>query len=170
MNTTRHIGRGAPRSPAAALLALLALLLAATAAAAPSVPPKSIATASNLGFGRFAAAGGGAINVSPAGVRARTGSVVLLPSSVAAAAFTISGNGQGNDNKVYVLTLPANGSVTLAAGANRMAVNSFTSNLGAGAPLPTGTQSVTVGATLQVSPNQPPGAYSGNFNVTLEYQ
>lgn len=134
------------------------------------MPSKSIATASNLGFGRFVAAGGGAISVSPAGARSRTGSVVLLASSAAAAAFTISGNGQGNDNKVYVLTLPANGSVTLAAGVNKMAVNSFTSNIGAGAPLPTGTERVTVGAVLQVSPNQPPGAYSGNFNVTLEYQ
>lgn len=169
LNTTRHIGRGAfSRAPAAALLALLALLLAGTAAAAPSVPSKHISTTGNLGFGRFVAAGGGAVSVSPTGVRGRSGSVVLLNSSASAASFSIIS--PHNDNKVYVLTLPANGSVSLSSGVNQMVLSSFVSSAPAGAPLPTATERITVGATLQVSPNQPPGAYSGTFNVTLEYQ
>ena len=150
--------------------ALLALLLACSAAAAQSVPAKNIATTSNLGFGRFIATSGGAVTVTPTGARTRTGAVLLLPSPAGPATFLISKNGNGNDNKVYVLTLPPNGSVSLTSGANQMPVNNFTSNVPTGAPLPSNTQQANVGATLQVGPNQAPGTYSGSFQVTLEYQ
>lgn len=133
------------------------------------MPAKNIVNTSGLSFGRFVAASGGAITVAPSGVRSRTGAVVLLNSPTSAATFGISQNGQGNDNKIYVLTLPPNGSVTLVSGANQMAVNNFISNP-TGMPLPSGAQRVTVGATLQVGPNQAPGTYAGTFRVTLEYQ
>lgn len=147
-----------------------ALLLPAMAAAAPPVPAKNINNTGSLGFGRFVAAGGGTVNVALNGARTRSGGVVLLASSATAASFTVGDNNNGNDNKVYVLTLPPNGSVTMASGANRMAVNNFSSSFTAGSPLPNGMQTVTVGAVLQVAPNQAPGAYSGSFNVTLEFQ
>ena len=150
--------------------ALSALLLACSAAAAQAVPSKSIVNTSGLGFGRFVAASGGAVTVTPTGARTRTGAVLLLPSPADAATFGIVENGNGNDKKVYVLTLPPNGSVSLVSGANQMPVNNFTSNVPNGAPMPSNTQSVTVGATLQVGPNQAPGTYSGSFQVTLEYQ
>lgn len=123
-----------------------------------------------MAFGRFAAVGGGSVTIGIDGARTRVGTVVLLPSAAAAAAFSVGSNNNGNDNKVYVLTLPANGSVSLASGPNRMPVNYFSSSFRPGSPLPSGVQTITVGATLQVASQQAPGSYSGNFNVTLEYQ
>lgn len=167
MNTTEHTGGRAALLRIAALTALLAPL---TTAAAGPVPAKHINTTGNMAFGRFVAAGGGSVSVAINGLRTRGGSVVLLASSAAPATFSVGSNNNGNDNKVYVLTLPANGSVYLASGAHRMPVDQFVSSFTAGSPLPSGVQTVMVGATLQVSASQAPGAYSGNFNVTLEYQ
>ena len=140
------------------------------AAGAPAVPDKNISTTSDLTFGRFAASGGGAVSVALSGTRTRTGAVVLLASSAGPARFAITSQNPGNDNKIYVLTLPPNGSVSLVSGPNSMALTNFVSNFPSGSPLPPGNQTVRVGATLQVAPNQPPGTYTGSFNVTLEYQ
>ena len=166
LNTTRH-ARG--RAWLARTAAASALLLPLLAAGAPAVPDKNISTTSDLAFGRFVAAGGGAVTVAPSGSRSRTGSVVLLASSATPARFAITSQNAGNDNKIYVITLPPNGSVSLVSGANSMALNNFVSNFAAGSPLPSGNQTVRVGATLQVAPSQPPATYSGSFNVTLEY-
>lgn len=147
----------------AALHALLSGLLAA----GPAMAAKNITPTGNMTFGRFAAGSGGSISVSSAGARARTGGVVLLSSpSASAASFAIAGT---SDNRVYILSMPPDGSVTMTSGGNRMAVNQFVSSVAAG-PLPSGNQTVTVGATLQVAPNQRPGNYSGTFHVTLEFQ
>ncbi len=143
-------------------------LLPGCLAAAPSPPPKSIANTAALGFGRFAAAGGGAVRVDHNGARTRSGAVVLLFSSVSPARFTISGI--GNDHRTYILSLPPNGSVALSSGPNSMALTNFASNGPPSGLLPAGAQEVSVGATLQVAPNQAPGNYAGAFQVTLEYQ
>lgn len=146
------------------------LLLPAVLAAGPLLAAKSIVTTGNLSFGRFAAAGGGSISIGVNGTRTRSGGVILLSSPASAARFALTENGQGHDNRIAILTLPPNGSVTLVSGADSMAVNDFVSNhAGNGLPGPA-TETVSVGATLQVAPNQRPGNYSGSFQVTLEYQ
>lgn len=139
-------------------------------AAAPTVPPKHITTTASLSFGRFAAGSGGTITVNIDGARTRSGGVVLLTSSPGAARYTIGANNPGNENRAYILTLPANGTVSMTSGANRMAVNNFVASGPGGGTLPSGTQTLSVGATLQVAPNQPRGNYTGLFPVTLEYQ
>lgn len=126
---------------------------------------RSINTTGNLAFGRFVA-GGGTVSVAITGARTRTGTVILLPSSATAATFRIT----GNDNKATILTLPANGAVSLASGPNQMPLTAFVSNLPAGGVIPSGPQNVSVGATLQVAPNQPRGTYSGAFAAIIEYQ
>jgi len=127
---------------------------------------RSISTTSNLGFGRFAAAGGGAITVGITGARKRSGTIILLASPSTAAAFRIT----GNDNKTTILTLPANGTASLSAGASQMPLINFVSSLPGGGVIPSGQQNVTVGATLQVAPNQAPGTYAGAFQAIIEYQ
>lgn len=127
---------------------------------------RSISTSANLAFGRFVAAGGGAVTVGISGVRVRSGSLILLPSASAAAAFRIT----GNDNKSTILTLPPDGAVSLVSGAHQMALTGFSSSLPGGAVIGQGQQNVTVGATLQVAPNQAPGNYAGAFQVIIEYQ
>lgn len=159
MNTTSALRAAA----ASALLALPALL-----AAAPSPPPKSIVNTASMGFGRFAPNTGGSIKVDASGLRTHAGGVILLASSPAAARYAITG--VGNDNRVYILSLPPDGSVALRSGANAMALTKFTSSAPTGGLLPAGAQDISVGATLQVAPGQAPGNYTGVFQVTLEYQ
>ena len=134
------------------------------------MPPRHITNNASLTYGRFVPAGGGTITVSPAGVRTRTGGVVLLMSTAGAARFTIGEKNPGNEHRAYIVTLPPNGTVALVSGANRMPVNHFVSSGPAGGTLPARTHTLSVGATLQVAPNQPRGVYSGTFPVTLEYQ
>ncbi len=140
------------------------VLLTASAAGAADI---TIANNQPLAFGRFAAGTGGSITINPAGARTSSGGVALISSGTGSAArFTVSG-----DLRTYLIHLPANGTVSLSgpSGAT-MALNNFTSNpSGIGTLTGSGSQSVTVGATLSVSANQTPGAYTGSFSVTVDY-
>jgi hypothetical protein len=135
-------------------------------AAGAAIAARNISTSANMAFGRFVAASGGSVTVAANGARSRSGGVILLASSAAAAGFTIS----GNDSRITVLTLPANGAVSLVAGASQMPMTNFTSSLPAGGVLASGVKSVTVGATVQVAPNQAAGNYAAAFQVTIDYQ
>ena len=123
-------------------------------------------------FGSFVAASGGTVSVSALGVRTNTGGVILVTSAFSAASFTVT-RVQGNPNMTYTITLPANGTVTITCtspgtcGANSMAVNNFVSNPTPTGQLTSGTQILTVGATLTVGANQATGTYSGTYNVTV---
>lgn len=124
-----------------------------------------------LDFGRFVAGTGGTITVSPAGVRSRTGGVVLLNSlATGQAAFTVSRASNGGGNKAVVISLPANGSIRLISGANSMALNNFVSSPTAILSVPAGGIILSVGATLSVAPNQPAGTYTGSFPLTVNFQ
>jgi hypothetical protein len=146
------------------LVALVCALMAASVCWAAVI---AISNTQGLAFGKFVAGSGGTVTVSPGGVRSASGGVVLVPSDVGTAAqFAVSGDA----NLTYAISLPADGTVSLASGTNNMAVNAFTSSpsltgtLGAG-----GTQTLSVGATLSVGSNQATGSYSGAFDVTVNY-
>ena len=148
--------------------AVLALLAFSTSAA---LAQPSLINARGLDFGRFVCGDGGTVIVSPAGLRSRTGAVVLLASpSAGQAIFNANrANGTGTDTAVSI-SLPANGSVWLTgSGGGTMAVNNFVST-----PASTGSvqtaMTLSVGATLAVAPNQAPGTYSGTFSVIVDYQ
>lgn len=124
-----------------------------------------------LDFGRFVAGTGGTITVSPAGVRSRTGGVVLLNSpSTGQAGFTVGRSSNGGSNKAVVISVPANGSIYLSSGANSMAINNFVNNPTNILSVPTGGTTLSIGATLTVAPNQPAGTYSGSFPMTVNFQ
>jgi hypothetical protein len=146
------------------------LALACVAAVAINAFAAASITVSNpqaLAFGKFAAGSGGTVTIGPSGARSHGGSVVLLPSAGGSAAqFGVS----GEPSTSYAITLPANGTVHLASGANSMAVNSFSSSPNAVGQLSLGgSQTLSIGATLNVAGNQPPGNYSGSFNVSIDY-
>lgn len=140
-----------------------ALPAALAALAAQAALAQSATTTSALAFGRFAPGSGGTVVIRANGSRTATGGVTLLPSTASAAGFMVDGTQQ------VIVTLPANGSLALTNGTASMAVTNFTSSRPNGTLNP-GKQPLSVGATLQVAPNQRGGAYSGELHVILEYQ
>lgn len=124
------------------------------------IEPITIATTADLNFGDIVAdAVGGTVVVDTAGV-ATSGSLTLLGNE-SAAAFTVTGTA----GRSFVVTFPlASFNITGPALAT-MQVNTLTFNCGTctiGEPL-------TVGGTLVVGASQTPGAYLGNFDVTVSY-
>jgi hypothetical protein len=147
-------------------LLLPLLLLALPAQAADKVA--SLTVASNLALGRFVAASGGTVVVTPAGMRSTTAGVIALPGgTISAAAFNLVETGNGKALKWTTITLPA--SATLGSGTASMTLSAFTS-APAGTFIGSNLTQLTVGATLNVSPNQPAGTYTGTFSVTVNYE
>ena len=114
----------------------------------------------------------GTVVLAPAGTRTTNAGASILaaqPGTVTAAAFTVSGTA----GLTYTITLPA--SVAINNGVPSMTVNTFISNPVAGAGTGTigggGTQTLTVGATLNVAANQAAGVYTSlvPFTVTVNY-
>jgi Domain of unknown function (DUF4402) len=143
---------------------------ATATATATIVTPISIIEAVNMNFGNVAVqtGTGGTVVMTPAGVRSATGGVTLpvVTGVVAAASFTVNGQGAFT----YAITLPA-AATTLTSGANTMTATTFTSNPTPTGTLTAGTQTLNVGATLNVAAAQPAGVYvSGTpFTVTVNY-
>jgi hypothetical protein len=139
-------------------------------ASATIITPISISKTADMNFGNIAvsASAGGTVILAPAGTRTTTGNVTLpaTTGSPAAAAFTVTGQG----NYTYSITLPS--SATLSDGqSHTMSVGSFTSTPSSTGTLSSGTQNITVGATLTVAAGQATGTYttSSPFTVTVNY-
>jgi len=143
-------------------------LTASATASAVIIAPLSIAKDVDLHFGTaWRGAALGTVVLTPAGVRSATGGVTLsgLAPAATVASFTIS----GEPTRAITITLPS-ADVTITDGTNNMIVNTFVSNPAGGAYTLTGPTTVlTVGATLNVAANQPSGAYTGSFNVSVNY-
>jgi hypothetical protein len=122
-----------------------------------------------LAFGSFVAGGGGSVTVTTSGARSAGGGVVLIPSSEGAAAtFAVTGDADAT----YTIQLPSDGSVELTGPGSAMVIDGFTSTpSGVNGQLnAAGSQSLSVGGTLNVSGSQTPGEYTGSFTVITEYQ
>jgi len=134
------------------------------------VTPIAITNSGDMNFGNGAvSATGGTVVLDPASTRTVTGGVTLpaVPGTVTAAHFDITGTA----DYTYSITLPST-ATTVTSGANTMTVDAFTSNPGSTGTLnAAGTQTVDVGATLNVSALQAAGIYiSGTpFDVTVNY-
>ena len=143
---------------------------ATATATATIVTPISIANAGDMNFGNVAvSATAGTVILAPGGTRTITGGVTLpaTPGTVSAALFTVS----GTPAYTYAITLPST-ATTVTSGGNTMTVTAFTSNPDATGTLDgTGSQTLQVGATLNVGISQPSGTYvSGTpFTVTVNY-
>ncbi|HTL06956.1 MAG TPA: DUF4402 domain-containing protein [Chitinophagaceae bacterium] len=143
---------------------------ATATATATIVTPISITKNVDMNFGNVAVqtGTGGTVVLTPAGARSITGGVTLpvVNGTVTAASFTVDGQG----TYTYAITLPST-DLTISSGSNSMIVNTFTSTPSATGALTAGTQTLNVGATLNVSAAQAAGVYvSGTpFNVTVNY-
>ena len=150
----------------------IVLLLLVWASASPAISwaaPIAITSTQSLTYGSFVvnAAGGVTVGVNPLMRTANGGVTLISSSSWSAASFSVT----GDMNTTYAITLPANGVVSLTSGANSMALNDFTSNPAAtsGQLYASGSQTLTVGATLSVIGSQATGDYTGSFTVTVDY-
>lgn len=103
--------------------------------------------------------------VSTAGVRTAGTNANILgdDTNVSAASFTVTGE-PGNSFSISAIA-----DTTIDSGANSMDVTNITPSLTGSGALTGGTYIFTVGATLHVAANQPAGAYTGNFDVTVNY-
>ena len=144
----------------------------ATATASSTiVTPIGITKTVDMNFGNVAinSTTAGTVVLAPAGTRTSTGGVTLpaTAGTVAAAEFSVT----GANNYTFSITLPST-SHEIKSDLNTMSVTDFTST-----PTPTGiisaTGSVTVkvGATLNVSAGQAAGTYTSvtPFEVTVNY-
>jgi hypothetical protein len=151
---------------------LFAQASATGSASATIVTPIAIAKAVDMNFGNVAISTSlsGVVVLAPAGTRSAGGAGgVTLPSTagtVAAATFTVSGQA----SYTYAITLPA--AAILSSGSNTMTVSGFASAPATiGTLSGTGTQSLKVGATLNVSAAQASGTYTNAsaVPVTVNY-
>jgi hypothetical protein len=139
----------------------------ATASAnATIITPIAIAVVNNMNFGNVAVAAGsgGTVVLLPAGTRTSTGGVTLpaTTGTVTAASFTVT----GASGFTYAITLPSS-CVINDGGSNNMTVNTFTSNPSGTATLVSGTSTLTVGATLNVTAAQAAGIYTNASGVPI---
>ncbi len=134
-----------------------------------------LAGGTTLNFGKISIlpTSGGSCIISTQNVRTVTGGVSEIGGS---ATSTASFGIVGKLGATYVITVPV-GSINLTreGGAEIMTVSNFlASPMSAGADQLTGTliggtDSFTVGGTLNVNAAQPEGVYTGTFNVTVAY-
>lgn len=142
---------------------------ATATAAATIVTPISISNTADMNFGNVATDGSvGTVVLTPQSTRTSTGGVTLptTAGTVTAAAFTVTGSG----SYTYSITLP--NSVTITSGGDTMIVDTFTSTPSAAdGQLSSGTQDITVGATLNLVASQGAGTYlsATPFAVTVNY-
>lgn len=139
-----------------------------TTATATIIGPLVLTKVTDMDFGTIATTGtAGTVVLGTDGNRTPSGPALVAAAAGHAASFTIS----GQQSATYVITLPADGTVTLTNGANSMAVNTFTHDAGANPTLDgDGTGTFSVGATLSVADNQAAGVYNSvDFPVTINY-
>ncbi len=147
-----------------------AQVTASATASATIVTPIAITNDVDMNFGNLAVnASVGTVVLTPAGVRSATGGVSFLaatPGTITAASFTVTGLAAAT----YSITLPA-AALTINSGANSMTVDTWTSSPTPTGTLTGGTETLTVGATLNVGASQAAGTYiSGTpFDVTVNY-
>lgn len=137
-------------------------------ASATIVTPISISKNTDMNFGNIATNGTvGTVVLSPASARTFTGGVTLpaATGTVTAASFTVEGSG----SYTYAITLPS--SVIITSGSDQMTVNNFTSTPATTGTLSSGSQTITIGATLNLIASQAEGAYTSAtpFAVTVNY-
>ena len=142
-------------------------------ATATIIAPIGITAGADLAFGNIIK-GAGDVTVDVNGTR--TISASMKPGNqngtITAGVFNVSGEAA----YTYTITLPANDVVTITDGSDPMDVNDFNcftatdNDAGVSGTLNgSGTDVITVGATLTVAADQATGAYTGTFNVTVAY-
>ena len=144
---------------------------ATATATATIITPIAITNALDMNFGNLTvqAEASGTVVIAPAGTRTRTAGV-NLPSTTdtfTAASFII----EGASEYAYIITIPSTGYIlTNATTLETMTVSAFTSSPSSTGILD-GSETLNIGATLNVAAEQAPGVYTNatGFDVTVNY-
>lgn len=119
-----------------------------------------------LSFGAFipSSGGPGTVTVTPTagGARQASGGVWLLGLDAGSPAQLVLDNATG---RAFSVQLPADGELVLSNGSQTMRARAFAATPSSGAA--GASQTLLVGATLEVGPRQAAGQYQGSFRVTI---
>jgi hypothetical protein len=131
--------------------------------------PLSITAVENLEFGSIAAGNDlSEIKISTSGARTLESGTAALYTSNAGRQGTFDVGGE--NDATYAITLPANGTITLTGPGTALVVKDFESDPdGTGTLNASGEQTINVGATIEVPAGQSAGNYSGQYQVTVDY-
>jgi len=118
---------------------------------------------------------GGTVVVSTAGVRSATAGVTLssMAPLFSLAQYTVT----GEPAYTYAITLPTDITITHTNGTNTMLIDELLAKSASGTEAwaatgtldGSGSETFTIGATLNVSAGQLAGVYAGTFDVTVAY-
>ena len=131
------------------------------------IQPIGITNTANMNFANVDARSGGSVILGPDNTRISQGGVELTDgNTVSAATFEVTGQA----GYTYSITLP-NSDHVLTNGTDDIIIRDFTSSLKAEGSLADGSQTLRVGASLDINSNQTPGNYAspGGFNITVNY-
>ncbi|WP_276133160.1 DUF4402 domain-containing protein [Polluticoccus soli] len=140
-------------------------------AKATVVVPIAISNINDLNFGNIAvsASAGGTVVLDPTNNTRTSSNGVSLPANqgtVQAAMFEVTGA------PLFTYTISVPSQLLVYNGSNNMTVNNFISTPIAGSLDNSGKQTLKIGATLTVNPNQADGNYQSSgqgFTVTVQY-
>lgn len=123
-----------------------------------------------MNFGTIATSSGGTVVLFPSGSRTASSGLILptFTGTVSAAQFTVT----GEPGYTYAITLPADFTLyESGVGPAFMLINAFSSTPSVSGNISGGTETVLVGATLNVSGSQTAGSYinTNGFLVTVNY-
>lgn len=131
------------------------------------ITPLTLSESSTLEFGQLQSSGtAGTVVIDAADGRTATGGTTLEGGTVQSGTWSV----QGEPSTAYTITLPES-DVVLSSGSDSMIVTDFTDSEGGSAVTDgAGTDSFSIGATLNVGADQAEGDYSGSYEITIAYQ
>jgi hypothetical protein len=156
----------------AATTGAMAQKSATASSSATIVAPIGIAQAANMSFGNVATnAAGGTVVLTTGGTTSATAGVTLPGNTggntgtITAAAFDVT----GETGYTYSITLPDGDEITLSDedASNTMIVDNFVSDPSESGQLSGGTQTISVGAILNVDGGQAAGTYTNETDLTV---
>lgn len=131
------------------------------------VQPVGIKTTSDLNFASMHASKGGEVTITPSSERIASGGVILSSEENASPATIEISTEPGF---AYAVTLP-NDKYIIYNGTDSMIIDNFTSDFNKASLLSEGSQTLHVGATLVINPDQSPGNYVNTtaIQVAINY-
>ena len=166
-NSLRIAALGAALAAGSFATSANAAATATATATAEVLETLTLTAVDNLNFGQIAANAGGTVTVNANSTVSSTGTLISTGTR-APATFNVTGSA----NTTVAVTLPSAAvNLTRSGGTETMSLAAFNSNPNGAFQLgAAGTGSFSVGGSLTVANGQAPGAYSGTFPVSVEYQ